>query len=606
MRLIERRTKDHESPGEDLVSAARATMSWFAAKSRRLVLIGLLWVPFAAARPAIAIEQSVADDLQLSPESRNTFARLQDQWLEWLAASYQADAERAEAALKSLLADAEHLDMGRLPDLSLGAAGRAVEFASQGDFEVAAWCLGAAERLDPNRPEVAFAAARVARLAGRYTDVVRWTAKAYSRLLKVPLYRSLWLSNLSLWILVAVLAAGAIFVGLLMATRGAELLHDLLGLIERFLPGPVAMVLAAAFLLWPVLLPAGLLWLVVYWSILLWSYGSVAERAVLIGLWVVLGVTPLLLNEQRQRVRIELAPATISMENLEEGRLKGTLLRDLTSLQAALPDSNAVNHLLADLYCRLGEWDLARGLYLDVLEEEPRNTTALNNLGACFYHAGDHIQAVEYFQQATATEGPSAAAHFNLSQIYSDHYRFRQAARELQTARSLESSGVGRWLSRAATEKVIVLSGGIGRSDEVRTQLRSIWRSGEADSRWSALWPSTLPLPLALAFLAIATGLYLIVRRGREGKPTTQSLDRDDSGRWLQFLLPGYAEAEAGRPLSAFLAVLLPIALLTLPLIDNLGYRQPILFAPGGALLLAFSVLMLTIYLGVRVWRLRT
>ncbi|MGB5401951.1 MAG: hypothetical protein WBO71_17185, partial [Thermoanaerobaculia bacterium] len=139
-----------------------------------MVLIGLLWVAFGAARPSAAIEQSVADDLKLSLESRNAFASLQDQWLEWLAASYQADADRAEAALNSLLADADQLDMGRLPDLSLGAAGRAVEFASQGDFEVAAWCLRAAERLDPNRPEVAFAAARVARQAGRDTQAVRW------------------------------------------------------------------------------------------------------------------------------------------------------------------------------------------------------------------------------------------------------------------------------------------------------------------------------------------------------------------------------------------------------------------------------------------------
>lgn len=577
-----------------------------AARSRWWILVGLLCMAHGAAGPAVAIEQSVADDLKLSLESRNTFARLQDQWLEWLAASYQADADRAEAALDALLADADHLDMRRLPDLSLGAAGRAIEFASQGDFEVAAWCLGAAERLDPNRPEVAFAAARVARLEGRQWEGLRWTARAFSRLLKVPLYRSLWLSNLSLWLLVVVLASGAILVGLLMATRGAELLHDLLGFIERFLPGPVAMALTAAFLLWPVLLPAGLLWLVVYWSILLWSYGSVAERAVLVGLWVVLGVAPLWLNEQRQRVRIELAPATISMENLEEGRLKGTLLRDLTSLQAALPDSNAVTHLLADLYCRLGEWDLARGLYLEVLEEEPRNTTALINTGACFYHDGDHIQAVEYFQQATATDGPSAAAHFNLSQIYSDHYRFRQAGRELQMARTLNSAAVGGWLSRAATEKMIVLSGGIGRSDEVRTELRSAWRSGEVDSRWSALWPSTLPLPLALVFLAISGGLYLIVRRGRKNKPAMPPLDGDPSGRWLYSLLPGYAEAEARQPLRAFLAVLLPIALMTLPLISKLGYRQPILFAPGGLVLLVVCVSLLAIYLGARFLRLRT
>ena len=70
-------------------------------------------------------------------------------------------------------------------------------------------------------------------------------------------------------------------------------------------------------------------------------------------------------------------------------------------------------------------------------------------------------------------------------------------------------------------------------------------------------------------------------------------------------LLPGYAEAEAGQSLRAFLAVLVPVALVTLPLIDNLGYRQPILFAPGGTLLLTVSVVLLAIYFGVRLWRLR-
>jgi tetratricopeptide (TPR) repeat protein len=587
------------------VSPTRPGSVRVAAGHRWLILVALCLTPCISKGPAWAVEQSVADDLRLSPESRNTFARLQDQWLEWLAATYQADADRAEAALDALLADADRLDMSRLPDLSLGAAGRAVEFASQGDFEVAQWCLSAAERLDPRGSEVAFAAARVARWEGRYGQFVRWTVRGYSRLLQVPLYRSLWLSNLSLWVLVAVLASGAIFVGLLMATRGAELLHDVFGFIERFLPSPLAMVLTAVLLLWPVLLPAGLLWLVVYWSILLWSYGSSVEKVVLVGIWVVLGAAPLLLNEQRQRVRIELAPATISMENLEEGRLKGTLLRDLNSLKTALPDSNAVTHLLADLYCRLGEWNLARELYLDVLEEEPRNTTALINVGACFYHAGDHIQAVDYFQQATATEGPTAAAHFNLSQIYSDHYRFHQAGRELQTARTLDSAGVGVWLIRAATEKMIVLSGGIGRSGEVRDQLRAVWRSGEVDSRWSALWPTTLPLPLALAFLAIAAGLYWIVRRSRMKKPPAVFLDRDLGGRWLQMLLPGFAEAEAGQPVRAFLAVLVPISLLTLPLIDKLGYRLPILFAPAGTMIFWISILSLAAYLGARILRLR-
>ena len=88
-------------------------------------------------------------------------------------------------------------------------------------------------------------------------------------------------------------------------------------------------------------------------------------------------------------------------------------------------------------------------------------------------------------------------------------------------------------------------------------------------------------------------------------RQTATSLDKERSGRWLYMLLPGYAEAEAGQPLRAFLAVLLPVALLTMPLVGKLGYRQPILFASSGTLLLVVSSFLLVIYLGARVWRWR-
>jgi tetratricopeptide (TPR) repeat protein len=551
--------------------------------------------------PLAAVEQGSEPALELSPESLSAFASLQDEWLEWLAASYRANSVEARKALDLLLADARTLGMQRLPDLSVGAAGRAVDFASQGDFEVARWCLVAAERLDPGRPETSFAGARVAHLQGDYFSVVSQLLTGYSRLFRVPLLRSLWLSNLALWLLAVVLATGALFVAVLMATRGAELLGDLIAFGQHFVTAAVGLVLGLALLLWPVLLPAGLLWLVIYWSILLWGYSSVSEKVLLIVLWILLGVTPILLNEQRQRVQVGLAPATVSMEDLAEGSLKGSLFRDLTALQSALPNSDAVRHLLADLHCRLGEWEPAKILYREVLTREPRNTTALINAGVCYFRTGDHIRAIDYFQQATATEGPTAAAHFNLSQAFSELYRFSDANRELRTARSIDSASVGGWLELVETEGVVMLSGGVERSDEVRQELRGAWTGNEKGSRWRALWPSTLGLPLAVAFVGIAGGLNLVIRRGRKEADTAlHAAHRSTKNVWLQVLLCGLPELEAEWPVRAFVSLLVPVALVTLPLVGVIGYRLPILFAPGRALLVMVALLGLALYAGFR------
>jgi Na+/H+ antiporter NhaD/arsenite permease-like protein len=107
------------------------------------------------------------------------------------------------------------------------------------------------------------------------------------------------------------------------------------------------------------------------------------------------------------------------------------------------------------------------------------------------------------------------------------------------------------------------------------------WRGQESEGR-SAAWPSFLSLPLAIAFLVLAAGLYLIVRRSEREKfhPADQVAPE---GSWRSTVLVGFSEVENGRPLKGFALVVLLVVLLSLPLAEKLGYRIPWIYGPGGS-----------------------
>jgi tetratricopeptide (TPR) repeat protein len=531
--------------------------------------------------PALAQDDTpVAEVLDLSPQALTQFVRLQDGWLEWLAAAHQGDRERVTVAVDRLLSDARDLGMERLPDLSLGAAGQALAFAREDRFEVAGWCIAAAEALDPGRPEVAFAAARVADLEGETWSSIRHQADGFQRLLSEPLAFYLFRADLGYWALFSMLIAGALFVAALMSTRGVELFHDVYSFVNRYVPESIAIGLTLVLMLWPLFLPAGLLWLALYWSVLLWSYGSIVERVILVGLWVVLGFSPTLINEQRQQMRVALAPTVLSMDSLANGRLRGSLFGDLATLREALPESAAVTQLIADLHATLKEWSSAQVLYANIIQEEPENGSALVNLGACYFNQDDYTRSMEYFQRAAQTEQGAAMARFNMSQTLSELYRFREAARELGIAQELTSQEVRAWLRRAAYDRVMIMDGGLRRADEIRDELVATWRSGEGDARWSRFGPSLVSLPLALAFVLIAVALHFVVRKNsQENAPRVKAMAPEGSYRAV--FLPGLVEVEDGHPILAFCALFILVGLVSLPLAGELGYRLPWIFSTG-------------------------
>ncbi|HEY2295916.1 MAG TPA: tetratricopeptide repeat protein [Thermoanaerobaculia bacterium] len=537
--------------------------------------------------------------VEMTAPVRQTLKQIEEQWLDWIV---QTNPQQAERSVSELLDIARQLGMQRLPDLAAGAVARAVQSAEQKNFARARWEIAAAERFDPGRPETAFAEAKVDWLQGNYLGAVAARLRAYPRIFLHPLERYLWLLDLLFWVLILLLVTGGLFLAVQMLTKGTSLFEDLADLFGRKLPRPVAYLLAGVALLWPLALPYGPIWLVLYASVLLWGYASASERAVMIALWLLVGAAPLLVELQRRQVAVALSPPGLAMQSVQDHRLYGSLFADLGVLRGVLPQSVAVKQLLADVHRMLNQWDLARALYKQVLEAEPSNAAAMIDLGDYSFLKGDFSSAIQSYQQAAAADPRNPAAPYNLSQAYSDSYNFDEQRNALKRAQDLDLARVNHWMANQQ-QRVVALPGGIDRIPEIRRELAASWAGREVRSGPPEVLRRGLSVLVSLGLALIALTLHLARRPFGYTERSSEVFPEGAFDRWGRILLPGVASAEVGEGVRSFLALLVPTALLMLPLLGRLGTTIPWRHDPGNLPSWIVAILGLAIYLGVRLWR---
>lgn len=601
-------------------SAAIAIASMAAA-----AVIGLVVLSVAAqdsSEPptaSLSVTGSLPSKIPLSPAVERDLREIQDQWVQWMGAFFRQQPEPSDSLVDSLLRNVQQLGLERLPDLSIGASAQVVKtVARDGGTDDASWALAAAERLDPGRPETAFAWAVVRRQEGRRLAALWNELDGYRRLFSTAPARHLASASLVLGFLLSLILAAGVFIALQMGVKGPSLFRDLEKILGHGigLPAPLLRVLAVLALLWPLLLPMGLLWLLLYWSALLFVYCSLSERVVVVFCWVLVLTAPLAISWQRQQVDLALTPAMRGLQAMVEGRLYGQLFQDLEHLSSLLPDDPAVIQVMADLHRGLGQWDTALELYRRVLEVEPENAWARIDLGGYYFFKGDFGSARTAFREAAEAaearglERQAVVGYYNLSQayVYSDSPLFDDAQRELQKAQQIDAGLVTRLQRETGDQRVVSFDGGLSRAGEIRQRLSERLRSlaaaersagdGEAADDETMVRPAstqlTAQLPAVLGAVLVALLFFMIRPRDRAPVP------RAESGSLRETLVPGLASIRAGNGVRAFCALLIPVALLILPLTDMLTYSFFPLYGATGIALWTLALGGLIVFLGGR------
>jgi hypothetical protein len=304
--------------------------------------------------------------------------------------------------------------------------------------------------------------------------------------------------------------------------------------------------------------------------------------------------TPWLLSAQARRVAVERSPPMEAARSLQEGRLYGSLIKDVEGIRAELPNSAAATHLLADLHQDLGQIEYARVLYQRLIDEEPLNVAAHNNIGVYYLRRRETSQAIAHLEKATAIDESRLEPHRNLWSLYRDYLAFEEAEQVLARVRAVAPNGVANWFTEEGPASIVVMRDGYRRVPEIRSQLRAGWKPGSLESPASISIGRTV---VVASFLVVAVAIAVLTTRSRGGsRMRPRSAPPPRAVAWV----PGLRSLHEGRGGRAFLAVLVPVAVLLVPRMTTLGYRLPWGFNPGTATIWVLGAVLLLSYLALR------
>lgn len=585
--------------------SGNSNIPWKAGAVLALVFF-CLWMP----SPLRADAGGEISGLELTPQVRWQMRQLHESWQQW-SKSFEAADGKEGIYLDQMIERVKALGMQRLPDLAIAASAYAVRAAETGKAERAEVALAAARRLDDGRPEVDFAAARVAKAQGDWGAYLANTWSGLNKKLATPVEGALALFNLRLWLLYTLLVTCGLYVALMMMAEGGALFYDLARLLSPPLARRTADILTVLILIWPLFLPSGLLWLALYWSVLLWAYATTRERVVLIFTWIVLGLTPSFVAQQQQALRLTLSPPMRLLENLRTERLYGAIFSDTEALVTMVPKNSAVTELVADIHRRLGQWDYARAIYTEISQDSEQSgvgaAIAYNNIGVHHHRRKEYETAITYFKRASEANPQLAQAYFNMGQSYAQLYDFNNSHAAMGQAKVVSSDLVEQWNDRIKgvdpAEAVVAADGGVARSREVERLLTDLWSGRDRKSTFFDLWRrhSGLTATVFVLLLAIALGQarQQLGFRSTALDTTPRLLDSPIA----RALLPGLDSVNDDDGVSSFLALLPAVGLVVLAFLCAVGYRSSIAFDPTCTLGMIAGLVPLVILLLIR-WRL--
>ena len=326
-----------------------------------------------------------------------------------------------------------------------------VEKAARGESEAAVRLWRGAEELDPT-----FLAPRAA-LASHLL-----TRDTPQGLIEIARLVSLARSNFRLQ---HYLTAAAIYFGLIalyLATLGVALVlcwrhrdrvrHVYQELLGRYLPAGRASLWSWALFLLPWALGVGAAVPAAFTLSLLWSYLRRTERLVLVLLAAVLCASPFatrLLDDLSLPLRPGEAPLYSTLE-VQNEPYTAARFEELSRLAQSHPENPFLAYAAGWMAEKGRRYDEAVAAYGQAQSRWPREVRIPNNLGNIEATRGNAAAAEAHYRRAIELAPRWAVAHYNLGQLYTQHFRYAEASEEIAQATALDFDLVRNLQSRSS------------------------------------------------------------------------------------------------------------------------------------------------------------
>ncbi|HSB62100.1 MAG TPA: tetratricopeptide repeat protein [Vicinamibacteria bacterium] len=375
-------------------------------------------------------------------------------WAAYVKADRSGDAENSRRAFSEIRRLRIERNVASLEPLGLALVEQGMDRLEKGERERAEESFRIASGLAPTLPDAQFGLALTELKKGPFGIVPAIHRTLSGVFARLPTARGSY-NAFVLLVPVLLLALFGTTVALafaLVARRGALLRHDLAESLGPGRSGAVALAFYVVLLLLPVATFQGYGWLPLWWLAILFVYLDRVEKATVLGLLVLsLGVVPLVrtLEARMQAARNPLLWAGVqAVEGASDGR-------SLALMQAATqgdPSDKDLAYLLAALYRKAGRSDEAAGVYRGLLQADPADVIAKNNLANLEFARGEFPSAIARYKQGTEAGGPPATLatfHYNQSLAHLQRFEY-QPAQEAKSnadrlARGLISEYDRRW-----------------------------------------------------------------------------------------------------------------------------------------------------------------
>jgi tetratricopeptide (TPR) repeat protein len=229
----------------------------------------------------------------------------------------------------------------------------------------------------------------------------------------------------------------AIFSCLLFIKYHSFFTHHLKDAIRLEKGGKVMGVLSFLFLLTPLLLDAGWIWLLVLWLFVFWIYGNRTDRAVIVAFMIALLLLPSAVRVYSSFVVSLSGNGILDISRANTGVFNAELHHKLLAMLKKNPQDPDVLQAIGLVEKRTGKFKEAEQRFLQWAQIEPQAAAAFNNLGNIYLASNRTDQAVEAYQKAIQLEPTKTESYYNLGQAYLLNLLLNEAESEMRRAREI-------------------------------------------------------------------------------------------------------------------------------------------------------------------------